>query len=279
MESVARRAILTAEGPGAGGGRLARAAFLPLWRRLETGEGALAAVNVAVLVSGQASVGESLRGAALAAGVLAHLYCFNDWIDAPADLSNPRKDSVLARTMIHDRRTIGVALAASLLPLLVLAAVDGGRRLAWALAVVTVNAAYSLRLKKIPLVDVAWVGVWGYSFVAMAGARAEFCGLIGIMTGICHVFQTLIDRRSDESNGLRTTAVDSPAMAQALLWLLCILLAGALHQFLGSAWAVTAIAPAVFGRFLKDRWLAWMASKTYFAAALLAVIKAPHGLA
>lgn len=258
---------------------LTPALTLPFWRRLERGEGLLVAVNAVEWVRQGVGPWRALLGATLSLAVMAHMYAFNDWSDARQDLRNPRKDSALAALMIARRGAIGVALAAGAVGCLLVAWLLAPRAALWTAVVLGVNAAYSLRFKKAPLADLAWVAFWGFSFVAMASRDARFCALAGVMTAVCHVFQILIDRAADGESGLRTTAVVSPALTKASLAVLCGLLATAIASSVGPWWALSAAAPIIFALLIEDKQTGWMASRAYFAVVLAAAWRIRFGLA
>jgi 4-hydroxybenzoate polyprenyltransferase len=67
------------------------------------GEGLLLAVNAAVLWLGPADLASALIRFAVSAAVLATAYSVNDFVDAEADRSNPKKSARLVALLLVDR--------------------------------------------------------------------------------------------------------------------------------------------------------------------------------
>src|SRR5579862_637842 len=193
--------------------------------RMRHGEGALLAVNLSLIVFHGFSVTRGLLLAIVSTLTVGLMYAFNDLHDAAADLSNPKKDRALIAAYLEHRQACTVALIAGKLLTLALAfaALDG-----WATAMVALvmfaNVVYSTVLKGVAVLDVAWCGLWGTLYAAVVGAPPGLLLLVGLMTAICHLFQTLDDRAADAASGIGTTAVRSMLLSRTVLATLSILL-------------------------------------------------------
>jgi 4-hydroxybenzoate polyprenyltransferase len=244
--------------------------------RIRRGEGALLAVNLSLLAYHGGGLGEGLASAAVSVLAILLMYAFNDLYDAPADVSNPKNDRAVTTIYLEHRRAFGMAMLALKLATIALAfAFVGPRATVAVTGVLIVNVVYSMFLKGVPVADVVWCGVWGALYAAIVSGSPSLLLLVGLMTAVCHVYQTLDDRVSDAANGIMTTAVRSASLSRNVLIALSVLLWASLYEPLG-AWALTAFTPlALF--FLTGRPVAgWVLSKVYFAAVWLCLLGLPY---
>ncbi|MCC6847403.1 MAG: UbiA family prenyltransferase [Deltaproteobacteria bacterium] len=242
--------------------------------RVRRGEGALLAINLSLIVwHGDALAVRGLAQALVSVFAILVMYAFNDLYDAPADRNNPKKDQALIRAWVAHRRAGVVATCGLKLATLAIAAatLGAGPTLAVA-AVMTVNLVYSTRLKGVPVADVVVVWTWGSLYAAIVDASFALMVLVGVMTGICHLFQALDDRAPDAANGIATTAVRSPTLPRNVLAALTVVLFATLHGFLGPAAACTAVAPLAIYAAIADAGTGWLLTKAYFAVVWLAVL-------
>ena len=232
--------------------------------RVRRGEGALLAINLSLIV--QAGSGAALGVVQALVSVMAMLamYAFNDLYDAPQDWKNPKKDRALIGTWIEHRRTGTIAIAGLTLATVALALALGPLAAAAVAAVMIVNVIYSTLLKGVPVADIASVWLWGALYAAVVSASTSVIVLVGVMTGICHLFQALDDRGPDAANGITTTAVRSSALSRNVLIVLSALLFVALHGALG-ALALTAFTPLALFFLVGDPGRGWLLTKAYFA--------------
>jgi 4-hydroxybenzoate polyprenyltransferase len=201
------------------------------------------------------------------------MYAFNDLYDAPGDRNNPRKDRDMIATYIEHRRTCGIAiLVLSLLTVLLASLTLGVAAGAAVGGVMLVNLVYSVVLKGVPVLDVAWCGLWGTLYAAIVGPPLSLAVLVGVITSVCHLYQTLDDRAVDAANGITTTAVRSLALSRNVLAALCVLLFVALRPALGAAWALSAFTPLLFFFAVGSPLTGWLLTKAYFAVVWLAVL-------
>ena len=259
---------------------LAWAGLASTLHRVRRGEGALLAVNLSLVAYLAVTPGRALAQALVSAVVIALMYAFNDLYDAPTDWNNPKKDRGVIAAYLEYRYAGAVALAIlKVLTIGVAFLVLGPGTAAVVAGVMVVNVIYSVVLKGVPIVDVAWVWVWGALYGAIVGAPLALLVVVGLMTSVCHLFQTLDDRRADAEVGIRTTAVRSPVLARNVLTGLSLLLFFALAGSLGAAIALTAFVPLGLFFIASRPGVAWLLTKAYFAAVWLSLLGTIPGAA
>jgi 4-hydroxybenzoate polyprenyltransferase len=245
--------------------------------RVRIGEGALLAVNLSLIVYQGVRLPRFLAQTAVSILTLGLMYAFNDLYDAPTDANNPKKDRALISTYNEHRRAAGLTIfILKLLTLALAFATLGVSATVAAAAVMLVNVAYSVLLKGVPVVDVAWCALWGALYAAIVGAPPSLLLLVGLMTAICHLSQTLDDRITDAANGITTTAVRSAALSRNVLAALSVLLCAVLRAPFGPALALTGFTPlALFFVVGKPR-TAWLLTKVYFGCMWLYLLGMVH---
>lgn len=253
--------------------------FAPLWDRFLRGEGALVAINAAILWFAQPGLYAALIALGLSFLVLAVLYCFNDLHDAEADRNNPKKNQLLVEAFLQNQRAFYYYLGAVKLGLVLLTYALLDTRTATAVfAVFVVNMLYSLWAKGVPLVDILLVGAWGATYSALASPPWRICLLVGVMTSVTHIFQILSDREADTKNRVRTTAVFSAAATTGSLAVVCAALGLGLVSALGPVWSLTAFVPLVLHLASLTTNTAWWLSRIYFGVTLIVALGGFHGV-
>jgi len=257
-------------------GDLVWAVLASTGHRIRRGEGALLAINLSLVLCELRRDGDLTRAVLLAlvstVGILV-MYAFNDLYDAPDDWNNPKKDHRLIATWLAHRRAGVVATSVLKLATLALACIAlGPRPAAMAAAVMVVNVVYSTLLKGVPVADVLAVWVWGAFYAAIVDPSPALVFLVGLMTGICHLFQALGDRAPDAANGIETTAVRSAVLSRNVLIALTVVLAATLAGPLGVVGAASALVPLVVFFVVRDASVGWLLTKGYFAVVWLAVL-------
>lgn len=254
------------------------AMILPLVQRVRRGEGGLALLCIwfALLRSGELANAVGL--AVASCGLLAAMYLYNDVIDSVQDLENPKKNKDLARRFASNRGPwLGLSHA--------LAAVLIGQSWYWggpeaagvALTVWIVNVAYSGGLKGVPVADVIVVGLWGALLVAIVESDPQRVALVGAMTMVSHVFQTLDDQKVDAKGGIHTTVVARPQWVPALFCVCCALVAAlaclqVATPLLRAATIALAFAPLLLRARLRQPTQAWMATRVAYTLCLGVVV-------
>lgn len=239
--------------------------------RIRRGEGALLAINLSLIAAhGDVFTTRGLMQAFVSVLAILVMYAFNDLYDAPVDWNNPKKDRALIRTWIEHRQagvlaTIVLKLGTLLIAYLAL----GSTPTAAVAAVMVVNVVYSTMLKGVPVADVVAVWVWGSLYAAIVAPAFAVTFLVGLMTGVCHLFQALDDRAPDAENGIQTTAVRSAVLSRNVLVALSLLLVGILWTSIGAAAAVTGIVPLLIFFVVADAGVGWLLTKAYFAVVWL----------
>jgi 4-hydroxybenzoate polyprenyltransferase len=249
-------------------------ALTPLLERFRRGEGALLAVNAAIVWFQAPPLLEGAAKLVISLFVLAALYAFNDLYDAEDDRSNPKKDQRLVTAFLENRGAFSAVLAAFHLALVVLAYVFlGGSAAVATIVLFAVNILYSVWLKGVPIADLIVVGLWGGLYSAVVLPSWRLCVLVGVMTAVCHIFQALGDREVDANNRVQTTAVFSPSLTTGALGIVCGVLYLVLLPSLGALWSLSAFLPLATMLGLGGTGAAaWMLSRIYFGLALLAVL-------
>jgi 4-hydroxybenzoate polyprenyltransferase len=241
--------------------------------RIRRGEGALLAINfslVAYLGTGHQDGFASALVSVLAIGVM---YAFNDLYDAPTDANNPKKDRALIATYLEHRRTCALAILAITVGSIAFAGAMLGARACLAVtAAMIANVVYSMALKGMSVVDVAWCGLWGALYATIVTSSPWLLVLVALMTAVCHLYQALDDRAADAANAIVTTAVRSVTLSRDVLVVLCALLFVVLRVPLGSVWALTAFVPLGLFWACRDPRAGWLLTKLYFGIVWLYVL-------
>jgi 4-hydroxybenzoate polyprenyltransferase len=257
---------------------IAQAAVGSTLHRLRRGEGALLAINLSLIALGPASFPLGVAETLVSLLAIFSMYAFNDVWDAPVDRTNPRKDRELVATYIAYRTSATVSILALKLATIALAAATLSPRAAVATAsVLGVNLVYSTLLKGVPIVDVAWCGVWGALYAAIVTASPVLLPIVGVMTAVCHLYQTLNDRISDAASGIVTTAVRSSSLSTGVLAALSILLFFTLRAPLGP-WAVSAVKQLQIHLLDRRAGAGWLLTKLYFGIVWLAMLGAGRAI-
>jgi 4-hydroxybenzoate polyprenyltransferase len=194
------------------------------------------------------------------------LYLFNDVVDARDDQQNPKKDRRLADLYLRNRRTFFTAWFVLTAVTVAAAATLELHAAAFVLAVSAINVAYSLYCKRVPLVDIACVAIWGAAYASIVTEIPAWIVMTAAMTAVCHMYQIDEDRAADACNGFATSAT----LPMPVLVLLTTLLAGVLVAA-SSVLAAPLVAVTFFG--FVAYWIAWrdrsrtawLIAKTHFS--------------
>lgn len=265
--------------PGAPLGTFVLLNLGPLWLRILRREGALLAVNAALVFALRPPLIDTLGYLVLSTLVLSAAYAVNDWKDCEADRRNPKKNQRLVEALVQSQRAFGLWLIALHAALVSAAWLWLGRPSALAVVVMlAVNAAYSQWLKGMPVVDVIIVGVWGAAYTAIVPASWRVYLFIGVMTALMHVFQIQGDRDVDAANRVSTSVVRLPRIVVPIMFAVCgILLAWGLSGPLGPVWAATGFLPLALRLVIRHTETAWTACRLYCGVALVALLSSLHG--
>jgi 4-hydroxybenzoate polyprenyltransferase len=255
-------------------GDLFRALTASTLHRMRMGEGVLLAINASLVWQRAATLGDMVATSIVSGLTLGLMYAFNDAYDAAGDRHNPKKDQRVVATYLDHAMASYTAIFVGKALTLVLAYLACSPLVAAAvLASFAVNFVYSTRLKGVPVVDVAWCGVWGAAYAAIAQPSLQLLLLVGIMTAICHLYQALGDRFADAENRITTTAVFSRGLSIGVLLVLSIALVPLLLGPLGIIGACSAFIPFVLLFLVKDSHTAWLVTKAYFGIAWVFVLE------
>jgi 4-hydroxybenzoate polyprenyltransferase len=243
------------------------------FHRIWLGEGVLIAINLSILLYRGVGPGELIAGTIVTVLTLGVMYAFNDAYDAVADRHNPKKDQRQVSVYIDHRGTsYRILFAAKILTVVLAWLLLGPASAAATATVLAVNFIYSTALKGVPIVDVAWCGVWGAAFAAIVLAPTDLMILAGLMTAVCHLYQALGDRSADAENRITTTAVFSSSASAAVLFVLSAMIGLMLRGPLGNLAALTALIPFALFFLLRNPHVAWILTKVYYGGVWLAVL-------
>ncbi|HYC53967.1 MAG TPA: UbiA family prenyltransferase [Candidatus Binatia bacterium] len=241
--------------------------------RLRRGEGALIAINLSIIALAGSGAGTQLAQSVVSILTLALMYAYNDLHDAPEDSINPKKDQRLIATYLAHRVTFNASMFGLKLATVALAFATLGVRPALAAAtVMTVNFLYSTLFKGVPVMDVVWCGIWGALYTYIVTTSPVLLLFVGLMTGVCHLYQTLDDRISDERNGIVTTAVRSSVLSKTVLFSMCLLMSLVAYGQFGAIGAITAYAPFVLLFLVQRPGTGWLLTKAYYGALWLSLL-------
>lgn len=241
--------------------------------RIWLGEGALIAINGSILLQRGVGFVDLVIGTVISTLTLGVMYAFNDAYDAVADQHNPKKDQRMVSVYIDYRATCyGIIFFAKAMTLALAWLTMGSWAAAAVAAVLVVNFVYSTMLKGVPIVDVAWCGLWGASYAAIVTTSPYLIALSGLMTAVCHLYQALGDRSTDAGNHITTTAVFSSTLSAAVLFVLSAMIWFMLRAVLGEAMALTAFIPFALYFMLRSSHVAWILTKVYFGVAWTLVL-------
>jgi 4-hydroxybenzoate polyprenyltransferase len=244
------------------------------------GEGVLLFVNLSLLLSLKSDnffyIGKTM---ALSVLVLAQLYGFNDAHDAANDVKDPDKpagvaDVILKKHFLFLAATIAWAVALTAVAYFLMPDSFYG-----VLAMFILNSLYSTVFKGLPVMDVLVVSAWGGCFPLLLGFGIPYDLLIviGGMTGVSHVWQTLRDKDADMKLGITTVAVFSKSGSIVVVFVLCALIAytvmprfeGYIRIFFGGLCLI----PLLLFFYLRKIRIVWLASKVIFGVVWLALLR------
>jgi len=251
----------------------------PLLHRLRRGEGLLLAVNLSLAIVREPDPRRILAQALVSTAVLALLYFLNDVHDCHGDRNDPGKDRAFVGFCIAHRALLFRALALEKAAVLILAFVLLGPESASATAALfAANLAYSFAVKRMAVLDVPFVALWGalYALVPGVDVPLGWIALVGVMTAVCHVFQITRDREVDLSNRVRTSAGVFRWLPEVELALLCAAMGLLLYHLVGPLIAASAGAPLLLRRSVRSNTLAWLLSKGYFGAIWIVALSRLH---
>lgn len=241
--------------------------------KLLRAEGVLLVVNLSLAFSfNSAALLYNFKAMLLSTLVMAQLYAFNDVHDAANDVKDPDKPSGIANLILKKRRLFLIAVSAWAAALAAGAYFFMPDSFPGVLVMLTLNTAYSTVFKGLPIVDVLIVSAWGSCFALLLGLRIPFDLLIvvGVMTGVSHIWQTMRDQTSDTASGIMTVAVFSRPSSVALAAILCSFLAfitfklSAGYMRFGAA-GLAVLPLAFYALWSKKIRRVWILSKIIFA--------------
>ena len=208
---------------------------------------------------------EVLYRAAFAFVLNAFVYLNNDYLDASDDLKTVTRNTAKTRFLVEHR---DAALAAQL-GLLILMATAALLLDVELLAALLLGGGtcflYSLHLKRVPVADVIAMAVWGLAMPLCGFPLSSALGWclalqLGSFAAVYETIQVMRDAPDDAAAGIRTTGVVLGAartrlLSRALMLVVCVLAALALHPVSGLIAAIALLLP-LDGGDIERRWTA-----------------------
>lgn len=177
---------------------------------------------------------------------LGQAYLFNDLFDAERDLKNPKKDARYVQFLLRYRQPLFFAHAGAVLLLVGIGFFFGVREGIFFILFYALGVLYSFLFKRIPVLDLLWVGLWGGSYLGMVTGAPRSLAIIALMTAISHLFQTEVDLPVDHGFQIRTSAVLHRFTKELLLGGLCFPLFLLLKPYLPFPFPLFAFVPLLF---------------------------------
>ncbi len=240
--------------------------FFPLYHRLLKGEGGLILFNVIHAYFLFNFSNAFFLDSAISAIVMCALYGLNDYKDRQADMLNPKKDTSFVASIIqHKNLFLFANISISILPILLSLVWFSYEKSVLILLLLIVNWLYSYKFKAIPGIDIIAVIIWGGLFISIAGEiNLQFFFIVGIMTGIAHIYQTMTDKDADSKAAIRTTVVALPQLHTAIIFFYCFLLGALLYIYINWMWAISCLIPLAVYMITRNISLSWYVSRFYF---------------
>lgn len=253
--------------------------FKPYFNRVKLGEGGLVIMNLVHSVLSRRDFRVILAEFLLSFFVMCALYGFNDFLDRKADLINEKKQTTFTLSIIKYERWF-LILNMSLMCLTVLFTVYLGdyTKTLTLCCLYVVNSLYSYKLKSIPIIDFVAVIVWGGLYVLLSGPFNIVLALIvGVMTGIAHLFQTMTDYAADTKNKVNTSIVAIPGREMLFLAVQCLFLGTLLNQAVSIWVGLSATLPFLLFYLSRSIVFSWYVSRMYFFICWLFLLFSIYG--
>jgi len=253
--------------------------FKPYFNRVKLGEGGLVIFNLFYSVFSQRNTQVVLTEVLLSFFVLCALYGFNDYNDRVADAKNKKKEIAFIASIIqHERLFFIVNTLLTILTIICAGFFLDHTKMVVVACLYIVNYAYSLKLKSIPFIDLVAVILWGALYVTISGKLQIMLALVvGVMTGIAHLFQIITDKVADGENNIQTTIVAMPSKEILFLSALCAMLGGLLLAISNIWCAVSCIVPIVVYYVSNNVVFSWYVSRVYFFICWLVLLNLYYG--
>lgn len=214
--------------------------------------------------------------------VLAQAYLFNDLVDAPRDVGNPKKNQEFVRFLNNHRSPLFLSHLVTVVGLALFSFIVWGSGRGWVfLLFYALGIVYSFLFKNLPVLDLLLVGLWGGSYLGLVSEDPKLLGIIATMTAISHLFQTEVDLKIDQQSQIRTSAMLPGGVRFLLLFFLCatlvILLPSHLPLWVRFLFSALAFAPLLFHSFTSPL-SGWLLTKGAFAILWFGIVfGSPYG--
>ncbi|MFN8321322.1 MAG: UbiA family prenyltransferase [Chitinophagales bacterium] len=251
----------------------------PYFNRVRLGEGGLVVFNLFHSIYAHRAPTQIITEVTLAFLVMCALYGYNDFTDRQRDGLNEKKDKNFVISILqHPKFFLGVNLFLTIITLFMALLFFGTTKMKVLTLLYTVNFFYSKRFKSIPILDIIVVGMWGGLYVMLSGRfQWDLIFIVGIMTGMAHLFQIMTDKVSDGENKINTTIVALPDSELLFLAVLCFVLSWLLFFTLNIWWGGSALLPLFIYGVTKQVTFSWYVSRAYFFICWIALLTLFYG--
>lgn len=257
-----------------------RSIFLPFYLRIRLGEGGITLFNVTHTWFATHNFVQTIIVLIISILVLCALYSFNDYWDRKADMLNPKKDQKFV-LLINQNSNVFLFINFILKTVLLIAVylTWGYWQLIFLFLLFVVNIIYSVKVKSIPIADIAIVCVWGAAITLFVPTiDIELSIIAGIMTGIAHIYQMRSDKDIDAQNNVTTSISRFPKWAFFQQLVLCLVLGVIFFFFNQSLFMIaSALTPFLLYVFIHRNEQAWFYSRAYFAVAWIILLFNKYG--
>jgi len=251
--------------------------FGSLFQRWRHGDGVLLGAGLILLLRDgflSGKVGNLWIGALFLLFALGQGYLFNDLYDAPRDLKNPKKDPRYVAFLLRHRLPLFYAHGAVVFLLVLFGFLLGKREGISFSLFYLLGLIYSFLFKRIPVLDLFWVGLWGASYLGIVTGDPFSLAVIALMTAISHLFQTEVDLAVDQLFQIDTSAGLRTFVKDLLLFSLCVCLFLLSGRVLPLPFSLLSFVPLLLYKILPPL-PGWVMSKIAMGFLWIAIVTTP----
>lgn len=207
------------------------------------------------------------------------LYNLNDFRDRNIDALNPKKNKDFINEILNQEKLYiftNIILSTTAIALSFVFFTNEKTILMTLL--ITINWLYSYKFKSMPGLDILSVIIWGGLFASIAGSfQLHLFIIVGIMTGIAHIYQIITDKEADEKANIRTSIVALPKLHKYIILFYCFILGVFIYLHIDWIWAISCLIPLIVYLLSKNISLSWYVSRFYFLVCLIKLLYLQYG--
>lgn len=251
----------------------------PLTSRIAKGEGGLVLFNILHAYSVYSLSTLFWIDSLISVLAMCALYNLNDFRDRHIDVINPKKNKnfineILQQEKLYIYTNIIVSITAIALSLMFFSV----EKATLMTLLIIVNWLYSYKFKSMPGIDILSVILWGGLFASIAGSfQLHLFIIVGIMTGIAHIYQIITDREADEKANIRTSIVVFPQLHKYVILFYCLILGTYIYMYIGLIWSISCLIPLAIYLLSKNISLSWYVSRFYFLICFIKLLYLQYG--